>query len=382
MPLGAYDLLVIGGTSLACATLVAGVAMLWVRSRRGAALLPRFVAVALTSVAAIVLSTLAVAHQMYLSEHDLTVLVWVVATSAVLGTVAAVLTARAAAASIGRLGTDARRLGDGEVLAAARTAGLREVDRVSAELARSSQRLADARAEVERLDRARRQLVAWVSHDLRTPLAGIRAMAEALEDGAVEEPERYLRQLRTQVDAVNRMVDALFEVSTIHSGAMRLHKEVVALLDLVSDAATDVRPLAEARGMRVMSAGIDDLTVEVDPHQLTRVITNLLANSLRYAPEGSEVRVSAQRGPGNQVVLGVVDQGPGVPAADLERMFEVGWRADAARTGDGNGPGSSGAGLGLAIVRGIAEAHGGRVRAAHDAEGFRLEVVLPGASVP
>jgi signal transduction histidine kinase len=113
----------------------------------------------------------------------------------------------------------------------------------------------------------------------------------------------------------------------------------------------------------------------VDPRELTRVVGNLLTNSLRHAPANSEVVVRADRVDG-RLVLSVIDQGPGVAAEDLGRMFDVGWRADAARSAeDDEAP--SGAGLGLAIVRGIVEAHGGTVEAHSTGEGFRLDLTLP-----
>ncbi|WP_034648844.1 sensor histidine kinase KdpD [Cellulomonas sp. HZM] len=379
MPLRPADLLLVGATSLACTAVVVGLALLWLRLRRGATMRERLTVVACVAVGSVAASTLAVAGEMYLSRHDLTVLVWVVGSSALLSLAAAAFTARAARSSFARLGEQARRLGDGEVVVA-RPSGWPELDDIDAELARSSRRLATARDEVERLDASRRELVAWVSHDLRTPLAGIRAMAEALEDGTVDDPAAYLRRVREQVDAVNLLVDALFELSTLQSGALTLRTEPVALRDLVSDTAADLRPLADAREMRIVPACLDDLVVVADPHQLGRAVSNLLTNSLRYAPAGSQVLVSGGLGDDGSVVLGVTDSGSGVGDDDLGRMFDVGWRADSARTGTGLGT-PAGAGLGLAIVRGIAHAHGGSARALRAGDGFRMEIILPGESL-
>jgi Signal transduction histidine kinase len=374
--LGAGDVLVIVLTAVGCTAAVTGIALLILTLVRRRTLMLQALLVAATAVAAVAVSTVAIAAEMYLSVHDLTVLLWVSGVSAMLSMAAAGLTAAAAMRPIRRLGDAARAIGTGEVVPEAAT-GWREFDDLAAELSRSSQRLAQARAEVDRLDLSRRQLIAWVSHDLRTPLAGIRALAEALEEGVAADPDNYLRQIRTRVDSVNHMVDALFELSKIHSGALQLHKEAVVLLDLVSDVVTEVRPLAEVRGIRIRQDGMTDQMLFADPREVGRVIANLLANSIRHAPENSEIVVSAHREPDGRLVLSVLDQGPGVAAADLGRMFEVGWRASSARTTDPSGSGASGAGLGLAIVQGIVEAHGGQVSAERAADGFRLNVAFP-----
>ena len=205
-------------------------------------------------------------------------------------------------------------------------------------------------------------------------MAGMRAMAEALEEGVVDDPAEYIRQIRDQVDAVNGMVDGLFELSKIQSGMLKLSKEPVVVLDLVSDVVSDMQALAATRGIRITHAGMADVVLNADAGELSRVVANLLVNSIRHAPEHSEIQVSAQRLDGDRIVLTVLDQGPGVQSQDLGRMFDMGWRGTAARTPEDGG---AGAGIGLAIVRGIVEAHGGQVSAAHVPGGFQLDVTLP-----
>lgn len=249
---------------------------------------------------------------------------------------------------------------------------------MQAQLAETSVHLAQARAEVEQLDAARRQFFAWISHDLRTPLTGLRASAEILEAGLAEDPAPYLRRIRLQADTMNRLVDDLFELSRLHSGALHLRCESVQLLDIVSDAVSDVRHVAAERAITITEAGISDHTVWADPHELTRVVVNLLTNAVKHAPEDSEITVSTSRGDQGHLVLSVMDHGSGVATEDLGRIFEVGWRSDPARTPPTPSPsGSSGAGLGLAIVAAIIHAHGGRVSAENLDDGFRLNVVIP-----
>jgi signal transduction histidine kinase len=331
--------------------------------------------VVVAAIASIACSTLAIAALMYLSVHDLLVLLWVVGASAVLSLAGTFLTARTASRAFAGLQRTVERVGDGDVVHAEAHGGKEFAD-LSAQLADTSARLATARSEVEELDTSRRQFFAWISHDLRTPLTGVSALAEALDDGDVQDPADYIRRIRMQVGTMNRMVDDLFALSQIHGGDLRLMPENIELLDVVSDAVADVHQLAAAKDIRIVHVDIEGRMLVADPHKLTRVVVNLLTNSIRHAPEGTEVLISAARR-GDRLVLSVLDQGGGVDAEDLTRMFEVGWRAGTARTPEAQPSGSPGAGLGLAIVHGIVQAHGGDVHAEHAPQGFRLNVALP-----
>lgn len=378
--LSAGDLAVVVATTVLWTGVVTLAALTVLRFTRRGSLTCQFTVTVLATVAAIVCSTVMVAAQMYISVRDLQVLLWVVAISALMTHGGAWLIGRSIRASIGRLRDAARRIGDGDRVDAD-TGGWTELAELSAQLAGTSERLTAARAEIERLDASRRQFLAWISHDLRTPLTGVRALAEALEAGVPEDPTDYLRRIAAQTEKMNRMVDDLFELSRVESGALRLRPTSVELLDIVSDAASDVRELASARRVRINHAGVAGQVLVADPHELTRAVVNLLTNGIRHAPEGSEILVSARGCGDDRLTLSVLDRGSGVATEDLDRMFEVGWRGRAARTPDaavaGTAADASGAGLGLAIVKGIVEAHGGDVRAAHVRDGFRLDVVLP-----
>ncbi|CAM3195944.1 sensor histidine kinase KdpD [Tsukamurella hominis] len=365
----------IAATALAVTVVVTLVTLGVLRLSRRASIGVRAAVAIAGALVSVVASTLAIALQMYLSRHDLTVLLWVIGTSAVFSVIATpFVVGRAVGSSIDALRTATRRVGDGDVVEPTRT-GLAELDAVSAELAETSRRLEESRARVAELDAARRQFFAWISHDLRTPLAGVRALAEALDEGTAPDRAAYLAALRGKVETLNAMIADLFELSKLQTGTLQIHPEPVVLLDLISDAVADCRAEAERRGITIAQDGIDGHLVHVDPRELTRVIGNLLANSLRHAPENSEVVVRADR-VDERLVLSVIDRGPGVAAEDLGRMFDVGWRADAARSGEADGA-PSGAGLGLAIVRGIVEAHGGTVAARSTDAGFRLDLTLP-----
>jgi len=371
------DLLLIVVTTAVCTGAVSLLAWLALRWNRRGSIASQFAIVIVAVVLSIACSTLAVLVEMFFSPHDLTVLVWVLGVSAVLSVTAAVLiTGRTARRSLDALVASAQRVGDGAVVVAG-TPGWQEFNELSAELAETSRRLAAARAELEKLDAARRQFYAGISHDLRTPLTGIRALAEALEDGVVEDAGATARRIGSRAEAMTRMVDDLFELSKLQEGTLRLQPELVELLDLVSDAVTDVQPLAERKGIRISQRGVEGRVLWADPRELSRVLGNLLSNGIRHAPEQSEILIAADTVGEDRLVLTVLDQGPGVAAEDLGRIFDVGWRADAARTAEEPSALSSGAGLGLAIVRGIVEAHGGNVRAGQVPDGFQLEVTLP-----
>jgi signal transduction histidine kinase len=332
----------------------------------------------LASVAAVSMAAavLLISVEMYISPHDLSVLVWVIGTSLLFSLLAAWLVARLTRARLVRISEAVRRVGEGDVVAA-EPHGLREFDDLSAELADVSERLHAARQELEQLDSARRRFFAWISHDLRTPLTAVRALSEAIEDGASAHPERYAGEVRAQIDTMSRMVDDLFELSKLTSGAVRLRTQQVELLDVVSDAVADVRLAAEQRGVTIVERGVGGHVLWADPHQLGRVVVNLLTNAVRHAPRDSEILVTAAELDEQRLVLGILDHGSGVATSDLDRMFEVGWREDAARPTTADDPVASGAGLGLAIARGLARAHGGDVYAEHTGEGFRMNVLMP-----
>lgn len=290
------------------------------------------------AVLAVIAGVVATAQAMFLSSHDLTVVLVVCAVAGIVAAGFGVLIAR----------------------------------RVSA-LEQEGTRLAEERVRAEAAERTRRDLVAWVSHDLRTPLAGMRAMAEALEDDVVDDPARYHRQMRVEVDRLSAMVDDLFELSRIHAGTLHLVRETLALQDVVGDVLAAAEPLAASRGVRIESAA-DPVPVQGDERELVRALANLVANAVRHTPGDGTVQVRAGRSQAGVVVVAVTDMCGGIPADELERVFDVGWRGSPARTPDPDG----GAGLGLSIVRGIVEAHDGEVTVANVEGGCRFEVRLPG----
>ncbi|GAU66259.1 two-component histidine kinase [Streptomyces sp. NBRC 110611] len=330
-------------------------------------------AVAALAVAAMAAGTVAVAQAMFLSGHDLGVVMAVVAVSGVVSLAAALLFGRRIAAGSRELARAARTVGSAGGFVAPDEPPTAELAALSRALEETSTRLAEARERERALDASRRELIAGISHDLRTPLAGLRAMAEALEDGIAEDPARYHSRMRTEVDRLAAMVDDLFELSRIQAGALTLTLSRVSVYDLVDEALAAAGPLAAASGVRLVDGGVAPLPVRVDAQQITRVLGNLLVNAIRATPADGTVAVSARR-EDDRVVVAVEDSCGGIPAEDLPRVFDTGWRGTSARTPRADGQG--GAGLGLAIVRGIIEAHEGRATVRNVGPGCQFCVAL------
>ena len=354
----------------AAAAGVLGAGALWLLRRRS--LTASVAVVAAVAVTAMLAGTLAVAQAMFLSSHDLSVVTTVVAMAAVVSLATALLLGRWVVARSRELALAARDFGDGGDFSAPVGPATAELADLSRELTATSAKLAESRDRERALESSRRELVAWISHDLRTPLAGLRAMSEALEDGVAADPDRYLRQIRTEVERLNDMVGDLFELSRIHAGSLALTRSRMSLYDLIGDALAGADPLARELGVRLVGDRIEPVPVEVDGKEMSRVLGNLLVNAIRRTPADGTVAIAAERS-ADGVVLSVTDGCGGIPEDDLPRVFDTGWRGTHARTPP------AGAGLGLAIVRGIVEAHQGRAAVRNVSGGCRFEVILPAA---
>lgn len=319
---------------------------------------------------------LAIAYRMFLSPHDLKVITVVISVSAFVGIIAALLVGFAMVADTRRLERVLKEVQPGTTTAPEVT-GSQEVRQLSAALADALGRLDDAHRRQALLEASRRELVSWVSHDLRTPLAGLRAMAEALEDGIAADPARYHRQIRDEVDRLSALVDDLFELSRIQAGVVALSPESVSLGDAISEAIASAEPVARASGVHLAGHCDDGLAVEADPGRLDRVISNLIINAIRHTPREGVVTVVGRKVE-DGVELSVADECGGLSPEALDRAFDVGWQGEAARSRQDPTLGR-GAGIGLAIVKGTAEAHGGHVHAANlDSRlGCRFAVVFP-----
>lgn len=353
--------------AVAAGTLVAGagLALAGIRART---LRGRVVALALIAVVLPLAAVLASGVIMFDSEHDLTVLAAATASAtAALG--GALLLARSVTDPVARVRRASEALAAGDLGARAPEGGPAEVAALGAAFNRMA-------GELERLFDARRELVAAASHDLRTPLASLQAMLEAVEDGIVP-AERYVPVMAEQVRHLGGLVDDLFELARIDAGQLTVELRDVRLDGVVASCVRGVAASAQARGVRVESR-VDAAAppARCAPEHIERVLLNLLANALRHTPSDGAVAVLLEAGD-DGVRLSVEDTGEGIPADQLDRAFDRFWRADSARRRDG-----AGAGLGLAIAKGLVEAQGGRIWAEPGREGgARVTFTLPAAPV-
>jgi signal transduction histidine kinase len=316
----------------------------------------------LLPLAAVVLSGVV----MFDTEHDV-VLLAAAAASSTVALASAALVGRAIARPVDRLQATSAALAGGDLSARADETGPAELRH----LARATNEMA---IKLEELFDARRQLVAWASHDLRTPIASLQAMVEALEDGLAE-PADYLPAMREQVRALGMLVDDLFELARIDAGALTLELQDAPVAGLVETTVRGLQPQADARQVQ-LEARLDGVEARARcaPDKVERVLYNLVANALRHTPSDGSVAVLV-RPQEQEVLVTVEDSGEGIPPEALRRAFDGFWRADRARPRDG-----AGAGLGLAIARGLVEAQGGRIWAENrPGGGASVSFTLPAA---
>jgi signal transduction histidine kinase len=291
------------------------------------------------------------------------------------GLAVALVIGRSVSKAAGRLLGAVRQTGQSGIYAPPTVVLPAELAGLSRGFSEVHEQLGQARAREQALEASRRELVAWVSHDLRTPLAGLRAMAEALEDHVVTDPRevsRYHSQIRTETERLATMIDDLFQLSKIHAGALRLSPRLVGLEDLIAEVAASAEPVAWAKGVRLSGAAASGMAVRIDPAEFGRAVRNLVTNAIRHTAPGGVVQLLGEIR-GGLACVSVADQCGGIPPGDLPRVFDVAFRGESARTPDPSG----GAGLGLSIARGIVEAHSGEISVRNTGPGCRFTISLP-----
>jgi len=330
----------------------------------------------LAAMGAVAVGAAVAARSMFISSHDLSVLGVILAASATVGILVSLMLGARVAAAVRALRAAARRIGDGDLQPTVEGPPPGELAALARELSDMTVRLDESRRRERVIEGSRRELVAWISHDLRTPLAAIRAMAEALEDGVVSDDEtmaRYHGAIAGEAERLAGMVDDLFELSRINAGALRLDIAPVSLGDLVSDSLSAASLTAEAKGVR-LEGRVNGASPEVPAStaELSRALRNLLENAIRHTPFDGSVCIEAGVD-GDRAYVSVSDECGGIPDGDLDRVFDMAFRGAAARTPGPDG----GAGLGLAIARGIALAHHGEITVRNENGGCRFTLRLP-----
>lgn len=319
----------------------------------------------------------AIAQLMFASPHDLALVVVLLLFAFVIATTFGVLVARHIAEGMKQLANEAQRVAGGDLSARMDVLGKDELAQAAASFNEMAQQLEHAAAQRQEVEKLRRDLIAWTSHDLRTPLTSIRAMVEALHDGVVSDEEtthRYYRTIRADIIALNELIDNLFELAQLDTGSLKLEMFPHSLHDLISDTLESFQAVAQQKGITLcgqVAADVDPVTLNAQ--KVGRVLGNLISNALQYTPAGGMVQVSAQRQT-QGVTVRVQDSGVGFDPQDLPRVFEQFYRGEEARTRS-----TGGAGLGLAIAKGVVEAHRGRIWAENVATGgAQVSFLLPG----
>ncbi len=348
------------------------------RVRRWAGTLPRQLALAVAiAVTPVLVALLVIGLLMVLSGHDVALVAAIVVAAGVLGAIAAKLIAGAILDDVESIRDGLGAVGRGQRDVVIETTARDEL----AELADAANamivRLRTEEAAREQSDAARRDLVAAVSHDLRTPITSLRLLAEAVDDEVVDGELRrtYLERMRTHIDILSTLIDDLFELSRLEAGDIRWSLERVPLDALVGETVEAMRLEAEAKGVSVAYEVSERLgAARANPEKLQRVLFNLIQNAIRHTPADGSVVVRAEP-VADQIEIEVADDGDGIAPEERERVFTAFYRggADAARTGGG-------AGLGLAVSRAIVEAHGGRIWLPDSSVGTRVRFSLPAAA--
>lgn len=365
------DLFTIIAVVLSWALAIGAVTVVLQRLLRRTSIVVQILLVVLATLAILVAGMVSAFNAMFITEADLQVMWVILAIASAVAAVVAVLLGAGLARNTNRLAGDAARIGRGEPVAPQRKM-TSELSALAAELAATSHKLEESKQRELAVEAARRELVSWVSHDLRTPLASIRAMAEALEDGVAEDASGYHQRIIGQADQMAVLVNDLLELSKIQAGTLVLDHQQLDLYDVVSDAIADLAPVAASRAIAINGDAVAPTMVAADGASLSRAIRNVVLNGILYSAHGSTVSIAVSSTAGAAVVE-VRDGCGGIPEADLPRILTAGWQKDTGRTKSRY----SGAGVGLSIVHGIVQAHGGTLEVANMDGGCRFLLRIP-----
>jgi signal transduction histidine kinase len=320
------------------------------------------------------------ARLMFASLHDLQLATVLLIFAGGIAIVLGLLFATALTDRIGWLDEAARRIALGDLDTRLDDPGNDEIAALAATFNSMVDQLQAARQKQLELDQLRRDLIAWVSHDLQTPLASMRAIIEALADGVVDDPttiQRYLHTAQREIGALSLLIDDLFQIAQIDAGGLKLDLEMNSISDLISDTLESFSELANRKGIYL--EGMAEQSVDpvwMDAPQIGRVINNLVRNALSHTPQGGKVTICAQKKESG-VLVEVVDNGEGIRDEDLPHVFERFYRGEKSR-----GRVTGQAGLGLAIAQGIVEAHGGSIHvSSNPGNGARFWFLLPAHSL-
>ncbi len=307
-----------------------------------------------------------VARLMFASEHDLLLATVLLAFATGIAMSLGFFSSVSLTDRILTLEEAARKIAGGQLETQVSDTGRDEMASLAASFNEMAAQLKASEQRQLELENLRSDLIAWVSHDLRTPLTSIRAILEALGDGLIDDPvtmQRYLQTAQRDIRSLSMLIDDLFEMAQIDAGGLKLSCEYSSLADLISDTIESFTELAKRKSVALsgcVESGTDP--VKMDVERMGRVLANLVGNAIRHTLPGGQVQISASRAD-RHVQIEVRDNGAGIKTEDLPHVFERFYRGEKSRN-----RATGGAGLGLAIARSIVEAHEGQIEV-HSVEG-------------
>ncbi len=357
----------------AAVSLLAGGLLIWASAgRRWDRLGTRLAAAQLVGVLVALLNMIPTTLVMFLSPHDRGLVLLLLGYALAIALVFTSLMSASIAASLGAIRASAARMAAGDLSARVPVGSERELAELGTAFNAMAAQLEAAFARQRELEEARQGLIAAVSHDLRTPLASLRVMVEAIIDGVADDPvtiRRYLGAMQRETVSLGRLIDDLFEMARLDAGPIGLRLEPSPITALIGAALEAMEAQANRQGIELRTQVDPSLPlVVVDPDRVQRVLYNLVQNALRHTPADGTVTVEAID-LGTDVQINVGDTGEGIAPTDLPHVFEPFYRGDPARTRDGSADRTGAAGLGLAITRRLIEIHGGRIWVAQPANG-------------
>jgi signal transduction histidine kinase len=324
------------------------------------------------------LNVFVTARLMFASEHDLLLATVLLAFAGGIAMVLGYFLSSALTDKISSLTHAANAVAEGQLSARVQANGSDEISQLAHTFNEMAARLQEADRTQREAEQLRRDLLAWVGHDLRTPLASMRAIVEALADGVISEPQavrRYLLTAQRDIQSLSTLIDDLFEMAQIDAGGLQLTLRPNSIVDLVSDTLEGFSALAREKGIILSgqaASGVDPILM--DARQIGRVLGNLVNNAIRHTPAGGQIELNAYFVENRKsVLIEVIDSGEGIPAESLAHVFEQFYRAEQSRNRS-----TGGAGLGLTIARSIVEAHGGQIGVeSRPGQGARFYFALP-----
>ena len=343
----------------------------WLRSIRQKVLLAYSLGIVISLMNIYVTSQL-----MFVSEHDFLLLGLLLLFAAILSGSFGYLLAANMTQSLSLLQKSANQVAGGDFSTRVQLTELDELAEVAASFNMMANELEKSFARQKQLEQARRDLIAAVSHDLRTPLTSIRAMIEALADDIVTEPatvQRYYGTVRTQIENLSGLINDLFELSQLDAGQFQLQKEPVNLNDLLSDVLESMQAQARAKGVSLKGIFSEDLPIiKAELAKIQRVLYNLVQNAIRHTSASGSISLTTKIIP-EGIQIEVADTGEGISPEDLPHIFDQFYRGEKSRSRE-----TGGAGLGLAIARRIIEAHNGYIWVESQVgQGASFKFILP-----